>query len=74
MEVTSAVRVAVMEGCAAICAMELEEMVNASIVQVQDMMIVVDLHAFFVMAQEKVNVLCVTVEGIINVMDVMEMV
>jgi hypothetical protein len=53
--------------------MELEEMGDAFIVQVQDMMIM-DLVVFFVMAQEKMNVFHVMGEVIKNVMNVMDVV
>ena len=62
-----------MEGCVVAGAMELEEMGDAFIVQVQDM-IIVDLVAFFVMEQEKTNVLHVMGEVIRTVMNVMEVV
>ena len=52
-------------------AMDLEEMGNAFIVQVQDMMIM-DLVVFFVMAQGKTNVLHVMGEVIKYVTNVME--
>ena len=60
-----------MEGSVVIGAMEQEEMVYAFIVQVQDM-IIVDLVAFFVMEQEKTNVLHVMGEVIKTVTNVME--
>ena len=62
-----------MEGCVVAGAMELEEMGDAFIVQVQDM-IIMDLVVFFVMAQEKMNVFHVMGEVIKNVMNVMDVV
>ena len=60
-----------MEGFVVTGAMDLEEMGDAFIVLVQDM-IIMDLVVFFVMAREKTNVLHVMGEVIKNVMNVME--
>ena len=62
-----------MESSVVTGAMELEEMGDAFIVQVQDM-IIMDLVVFFVMAQEKMNVFHVMGEVIKNVMNVMDVV
>ena len=69
----NAMSVMAMEGCVVTGAMELEEMGDAFIVQVQDM-IIMDLVVFFVMAQEKMNVFHVMGEVIKNVMNVMDVV
>lgn len=60
-----------MEGFVVTGAMDLEEMGDAFIVLVQDM-IIMDLVVFFVMAQEKTNVLHVMGKVIKNVTNVME--
>ena len=62
-----------MESSVVTGAMELEEMGDAFIVQVQDM-IIMDLVVFFVMVQEKMNVFHVMGEVIKNVMNVMDVV
>ena len=69
----NAMSVMAMESCVVTGAMEQEEMDDAFIVQVQDI-VIVDYCAFFAMAQEKTNVFHVMGEVIKNVMNVMEVV